>query len=62
MNKLPTRPPEELTEIERFIQDLMIDPQHPINDRRHPQHHDCIIALNELMERADVLRNSWLIS
>lgn len=62
MSNLPTKQPEELVEIERLIRDLMADTQHPINDRRHPQHHDCIIALNELMERADTLRNSWLVS
>lgn len=62
MSKLSARPPIELTEIERFIQDLMIDTQHPVNDWRHPQHRDCIIALRELMERADLLRKTWLIS
>lgn len=55
MNELAAWPPKELTEIERFIQDLMLDTLHPVNDPRHPQHHECVKALHELMERADML-------
>lgn len=58
MNELIDSTPKELTEIEHFIQDLMLDITHPVNDPRHPQHDECIKALHELLERADMLGKS----
>jgi hypothetical protein len=60
MNDHINTPPSELIEIERFIGDLIGDVRHPINDRRHPQHHEYVKAFNELMTHADSLRNNWL--
>lgn len=54
-------PPTELIEIERFICDLISDIRHPINDRRHPQHHEYVKAFNDLISHADSLRNDWLM-
>ncbi|MCK9606331.1 MAG: hypothetical protein M0R33_07750 [Methylomonas sp.] len=56
-----TTTPTELLEIEQFIDDLLNDFQHPIHNRRHPQHEDCTKALDNLVEHADKLRNRWLI-
>ncbi|MBS4050415.1 hypothetical protein [Methylomonas rivi] len=56
-----TSTPRELLEIEQLIDDLMGDFQHPIHNRRHPQHEDCAKALDNLIEHADKLRNRWLV-
>lgn len=60
MSELSPASPSELLEIERFIQELAIDVRHPVNDQRHPQHHECMAALHELLEMADSLRMRYL--
>lgn len=61
MKDYANTPPSELIEIERLICELISDARHPVNDRRHPQHHEYLKALNDLMGHADSLRNDWLI-
>lgn len=60
MNKLNNYLPLELKEIEKIINELAVDIQHPLNNQRDPQHHECVTALHELMDRADMLRKSVL--
>lgn len=52
----------ELVEIERFIHEVASDARHPINDRRHPQHRECLMAWHDLMETADSLRQPYSIN
>lgn len=62
MSEIIPASPNELLEIERFIHEIAIDTQHPLNDHHHPQHHECLMALHDLLEMADSLRSPYLAS
>lgn len=61
MSELSLASPAELLEIERFIEDIAGDVRHPINDQNHPQHHECLSALHDLLEMADSLKMRHMV-
>jgi hypothetical protein len=55
MNEIDRLPSKELLELQGFVQELMLDSQHPVHNRNHPQHYESIIAIGELLDRSDRL-------
>ena len=62
MNEMTPPAPRELLQIERFIQEMMIDRAHPVNDKSHPYHRDYQTAMQDLLDRADSMRQCWINS
>ncbi len=61
MSELTLASPAELLEIERFIEEIAVDVRHPVNDQNHPQHHECMMALHDLLEMADSLKTRYMV-
>lgn len=61
MSELTLASPAELLEIERFIEEIAVDARHPINDQTHPQHHECLLALHDLLEWADSMKMPYSV-
>ena len=60
MAEKPDSLPKEIMEAENFIDELLSDTQHPVHNRAHPLHNESVKALNDMMQRLDVMRNEWL--
>ncbi|MBD9361505.1 hypothetical protein [Methylomonas fluvii] len=59
MSEFFNKKPMELLEIEQVVNELMEDLSHPLNNKRHPYHRDCVQAFNDLMAHADTIRQHW---
>jgi hypothetical protein len=44
-----------MNEIDRLPSKELLDSQHPVHNRNHPQHYESIIAIGELLDRSDRL-------
>jgi hypothetical protein len=53
--------PKELFEIDRLLNEVINDVQHPLNNLKHPQHVQALEAFNQLVAEADRLRTEWFM-
>lgn len=60
MIERPDPLPKEIIETELFINDLLNDIKHPVHNRLHPMHQVSINALQEMIQKLDVMRIEWL--
>ena len=51
---------QEIVQYERFIEEVVADIHHPVNNRSNPAHEESVKALNDLMRQLDALRTEWL--
>lgn len=52
---------QDIVQYERFIEDVLADIHHPVNNRSHPSHQESVKVFNALVDRLDGLRTEWLV-
>ena len=51
---------KEMVQYERFVEEVLADIHHPVNNRSHPSHYESVKAFNVLVDQLDALRAEWL--